>query len=246
MIYSHYNNSHPPYDKGDRPADLIHRRILDLQHKAETDDVKTYAPYPASTGYRANQQDLAPEKQTVEGEAEKPYECNVVRESVRRNLAEEWKKGRNTNLTFKENIGETTVNANKLTIKDEYASLVPPISEPEYQSIKQSIKDDKQHLPIIVNPQRIILDGHNRFKACDELEIDPLITIRKFEGPLQEKKFIIEVNRNRRHLNEFQRIELESKYETIERELAKKRMSEAGKRGAEKRWKEEREKDVPK
>jgi ParB-like chromosome segregation protein Spo0J len=154
-------------------------------------------------------------------------------------------------LTSKENIvpksyDEKTVNANELIIKDEYARLVPLISEPEYQSIKQSIKDGKQHLPIILNPQGIILDGHSRFKACKELEIDPLITIRKFEGPLQEKKFIIEVNRNRRHLNEFQRIELESKYETIKRELAKKRMSEAGKRGAEKRWKEEREIDVPK
>ena len=131
----------------------------------------------------------------------------------------------------------TVSQASELTINDEYASLVPPISEQEYQSIKQSIKDDRQWVPIIVNAQRIILDGHTRFRACKELQMVPRIMIRQFEGPLQEKQFIIQINRNRRHLTPFQRVELESKYQTIQSELAKKRMSEAGKTGAQKRWK---------
>ena len=90
MIYSHYNNSHSPYDKGVRPADLIHLHILGFQHnnKAETDNVKTHAAYQASTGYGANQQDLAPEKQTVEGEAEKLYEYNVGRDHAGTNSQE--------------------------------------------------------------------------------------------------------------------------------------------------------------
>ena len=74
----------------------------------------------------------------------------------------------------------------------------------------------------------------------------PRIMIREFEGPLQEKQFIIQINRNRRHLTPFQRVELESKYQAIQSELAKKRMSEAGKIGAEKRWKGGRGIDVPK
>lgn len=63
-----------------RTADLIHLHILRFQHKnkAETDNVKTHAAYQASTGYGANQQDLAPEELTVEGEAEKLYKCNIV------------------------------------------------------------------------------------------------------------------------------------------------------------------------
>jgi hypothetical protein len=124
-----------------------------------------------------------------------------------------------------------------LTIKDEYASLIPQISEQEHQTIKQSIKDNGQWVPIITNSQLIILDGHTRFRACKELDLEPRIMTREFEGPLQEQQFIIQINRNRRHLTPFQRIELECKYNTIQSELAKKRMSEAGKIGAEKRWK---------
>ncbi|HYV52189.1 MAG TPA: DNA methyltransferase, partial [Candidatus Eisenbacteria bacterium] len=124
-----------------------------------------------------------------------------------------------------------------LTVKDEYASLVPQISEEEYQTIIQSIKDNGQWVPIITNPQLIILDGHTRFRACKELGLQPRITVREFEDPLLEKQFIIQINRNRRHLTSFQRIELECKYDAIQSELAKKRMSEAGKIGAEKRWK---------
>ena len=60
--------------------------------------------------------------------------------------------------------------------------------------------------------------------------------IREFEHSLLEKQFIIQINRNRRHLNPFQRIELQYKFEMIESELAKKRVADAGKIGADKRW----------
>ena len=129
----------------------------------------------------------------------------------------------------------TVSHTSDLKINNEYASLLPPISEQDYQSIRQSMQDNGQWVPIIVNPQRVILDGHTRFSICKELQIVPRIVIHEFEGPLQEKKFIIEINRNRRHLTPFQRVELEYKYQTIESELARKRMSEAGKIGAEKR-----------
>jgi len=78
ITHFYYVNSHPNYDKGIQPADLIHKLILDFQHKIKADDVKTHAAYPASTGYSANQQDFAPEKQTVEAKAEKIYESNIV------------------------------------------------------------------------------------------------------------------------------------------------------------------------
>jgi hypothetical protein len=135
-----------------------------------------------------------------------------------------------------DNISEI-IAPKSLTVKEEYASLVPQISEQEYQKIRQSIKDNGQWVPIITNPQLIILDGHTRFRACKELGVVPRTMIRESEDPLLEKQFIIQINRNRRHLTTFQRIELECKYDAIQSELAKKRMSEAGKIGAEKRWK---------
>ena len=113
----------------------------------------------------------------------------------------------------------------KIIINEEYARLAPVISESEYKTIKHSIKQDGQHVPVIINQKGEILDGHTRFKACKEIGIAPRTMMREeFEDPLLEKQFIIDINRNRRHLNPFQRIELECKYETIESELAKKRM----------------------
>lgn len=91
---------------------------------------------------------------------------------------------RNTNLTSKENIvsksyDETTVsNASELIIKDEYARLVPPISEQEYESIRQSMEDNGQWVPIIVNAQRIILDWHTRFRVLSLCNI----CAKKFVG----------------------------------------------------------------
>jgi hypothetical protein len=52
-----------------------------------------------------------------------------------------------------------------IIVNPEYASLVQPISESEYQNIKQTIKDSGQHVPIIINQKGEILDGHTRFKV---------------------------------------------------------------------------------
>jgi ParB-like chromosome segregation protein Spo0J len=132
-----------------------------------------------------------------------------------------------------------------IVINDEYSSLVPEIFAQEYESLKQSIKENGLYVPIILNQHGILLDGHHRYKACQELGKEPRIFIRDFDEPALEKKFIIEVNRNRRHLTPFQRIELQYKLEIIENEIgkAKKRMSEAGKVGAQKRWAMEKDKE---
>jgi ParB-like chromosome segregation protein Spo0J len=124
-------------------------------------------------------------------------------------------------------------------INDEYTNLVPRLSTQEYESLKQSIKENGLCVPIIINQHGVLLDGHHRHRACLELGIkDQSVITRALDSPLLEKKFIIEINRNRRHLTTFQRIELQYKIETIENEIAKakKRMSDAGKVGAEKRW----------
>ena len=106
-----------------------------------------------------------------------------------------------------DNISEK-VARKPLTVKEEYASLVPQISEHEYQTIIQSIKDNGQWVPIITNPQLIILDGHARFRACKELGLEPRIMVREIEDPLLEQQFIIQINRNRRHLTSFQRMQI--------------------------------------
>ena len=97
------------------------------------------------------------------------------------------------------------------------------MTEEEFAQLKQSIKEEGQHYPIIANEDLEVLDGHHRFRACTELGIEPDFEVRKFDDKLIEKKFVIEANLRRRHLNNFQLVELAVPLLEIERALAKKR-----------------------
>jgi ParB-like chromosome segregation protein Spo0J len=113
----------------------------------------------------------------------------------------------------------------------EYEKLLPKMADEEFAELKSSIQKEGQHYPIIVNEDLEVLDGHHRFRACAELGIEPDFEVRKFEDRLLEKKFVIEANLRRRHLNKFQLVELAAPLLEIEKELAKKRQIIGGKNG---------------
>jgi ParB-like chromosome segregation protein Spo0J len=117
----------------------------------------------------------------------------------------------------------------QIRINPEYASLVPELSPMEFKSLKQSIKEENGLLvPIIVNQDGIILDGHHRYKACQELGIEPNTIVKEFSDKLAEKFFVIECNARRRHLNKFQRTELELKLKPMLEERVKRNESLGG------------------
>ena len=103
----------------------------------------------------------------------------------------------------------------------EYASLVPELSAEEYESLKHSIKENGQYVPIFVNSQGVILDGHHRYKACQELAIKANTVTKEFNNRLEETLFVIDCNLTRRQLNNFQRTELALKSKSILEEIAK-------------------------
>jgi hypothetical protein len=80
-----------------------------------------------------------------------------------------------------------------------------------------------------VNQDGIILDGHHRYKACQELGIEPKTIVREFSDKLEEQLFVIDCNLIRRQLNNFQRTVLALKSKSILTEIAKKNMSLGGK-----------------
>jgi hypothetical protein len=94
-----------------------------------------------------------------------------------------------------------------LKINPEYASIMTPLTEWEYERLKKSIKKDGLVYPIIVNQDNVILDGHYRYKACKELGIKPRVEVKRFEGSnlinrfLDEKKYIIRINLERTHID---------------------------------------------
>jgi len=118
-----------------------------------------------------------------------------------------------------------------LRLKPEYEKLLPQMSDEEFAELKASIQAEGQHYPIVANEDLEVLDGHHRFRACTELGIEPDFEVRKFEDKLLEKKFVIESNLRRRHLNKFQLVELGVPLLEIEKALAKKRQVAGGKAG---------------
>jgi ParB-like chromosome segregation protein Spo0J len=110
----------------------------------------------------------------------------------------------------------------QVKINPEYASLVSELSPEEYESLKQSIKEKGLYVPLIVNQDGIVLDGHHRFKACQELGIqNPNTVTKEFKDKLDEQLFVIDCNLKRRQLNNFQRTELALKSKSILAEIAK-------------------------
>ncbi len=118
-----------------------------------------------------------------------------------------------------------------LHLNPEYDKLLPRMADEEFAQLKASVKAEGQHYPIIVNENLEVLDGHHRFRACTELGIEPDFEVRKFEDKLLEKKFVIEANLRRRHLNNFQLVELAVPLLEIEKALAKKRQIKGGLNG---------------
>ena len=143
------------------------------------------------------------------------------------------------------NNNNNSTDTNKLDIKnnsinsnDEYKQLISQLTSEEYERLKKSINESKGNVvPIILNKQGVILDGHHRYRACKELGIVPKTETKEFSNQIEEKEFIITINLHRRQLNSFQIAELGVKLEEIEKEKAKLRLSKAGKIGSDRRWK---------
>ena len=49
--------------------------------------------------------------------------------------------------------------------------IIPSLSNVEFDLLKQSIKEEGLHIPVIVNKQGIVLDGHHRFRASSRVPL---------------------------------------------------------------------------
>jgi hypothetical protein len=101
---------------------------------------------------------------------------------------------------------EVTLDSLHIKINEEYADLLPKLSEEEYGSLKSSIKKNGLRFlnkyPIIINNQGVILDGYHRFKACEELglvsKLDLDIDVNKQNGGSHiDLAWRVEFNRSR-------------------------------------------------
>ena len=114
----------------------------------------------------------------------------------------------------------------QIHVNQEYYDLIPRPTKEQYESLKFSIEEDGQHLPIIVNQNGTIMDGHTRYDICKELGIKPVIETKKFDNRFDEKHFVIITNLSRRNLTLFQRAELLFDWYVREKHLSKKKGGE--------------------
>lgn len=82
-----------------------------------------------------------------------------------------------------------------------FADIFPLMTEKEIESLAQDIKENGLKYKIVLYHNKI-LDGRNRYKACQVSGIEPEYEFYKGDNALQ---YVISLNLHRRHLNESQR-----------------------------------------
>jgi ParB-like chromosome segregation protein Spo0J len=113
-----------------------------------------------------------------------------------------------------------------IRVREEYQKLVPPLPPEDYRALRESISELGLLTPLIINEKGVLLDGHHRLKALQELGRklgSRDFIIKHFENELEERQFVLTANLHRRHLTPFQRAELALPLLEIEKELARQR-----------------------
>jgi len=118
--------------------------------------------------------------------------------------------------------------------------LIPPMSEEDYNNLKEDIRRNGILQPIDITYNNVILDGHHRVKAAKELGIKEVEVRIPELLYIDEDEYLISVALNRRHLTEGQKAVLANEYM---KRLSKKRKSEAGKKAINARWHPDKEYD---
>lgn len=110
------------------------------------------------------------------------------------------------------------------------AELFPPLGAKDLKALADDIKANGLVNPIITYEDKV-LDGRNRLAACKLAKVEPRFEEWKGEG--DPTTWVVSQNVHRRHLTESQRAMLGAKLLKLEKEKAKQRMSEGGKKGGE-------------
>lgn len=102
-----------------------------------------------------------------------------------------------------------------IVILDELRDLIPPLLESEFLALKENLqkhgcKDPlkiwqttNQNINVNENPDDVVyvlIDGHNRFQLCNELQIPFNIQIDNFESMTVVRNFIIDFQLSRRNI----------------------------------------------
>lgn len=115
------------------------------------------------------------------------------------------------------------MNKQNLKIDPELQSLLPPLSEGEYQQLEDNIVNNgyDKNFPIMVW-KGYIADGHNRYKICKEHNIaDYTVTTLAYQTKEEVMEWMLDVQLGRRNLNKAQRVLAAEKFREYYEKQAK-------------------------
>ncbi len=119
----------------------------------------------------------------------------------------------------------------KLTLDNEFKTLISPLTSEEYNQLEESIKQEGCRNALVVW-DNILLDGHNRLKICDKHNIEYKTTTINLPDRNAAKIWILKNQLGRRNLTLFRKAEIGLTLESIIAgeitEKAKEKQKEAG------------------
>lgn len=108
-------------------------------------------------------------------------------------------------------------------VDEEFRTLIPPLTDDEFQRLERSILDEGVREPIITW-NGVIVDGHNRYNITQKHALVCPTRERQFESRDAAKIWIIENQFARRNLNSYNRSVLAFKLEPLYAAEAERRM----------------------
>jgi hypothetical protein len=120
--------------------------------------------------------------------------------------------------------------ANEIKSDNEFAELIPPMSDEEYALLEKDIVVTKCIRDPLVYwvEEGILIDGYHRFKICRENNIELKLHGKSFKNRDQVKEWIIRNQLGRRNLSDYNRIRLADMLRSTIVEKAKEKQSMGG------------------
>jgi N6-adenosine-specific RNA methylase IME4/ParB-like chromosome segregation protein Spo0J len=91
------------------------------------------------------------------------------------------------------------------------AAIFPLIEGPDFDELVTDIREHGLHEPVVLFEDKI-LDGRNRYRACEAAGIEPTFTVYQGDDPIS---YVVSLNLRRRHLDESQRAMVAAKLATL-------------------------------
>jgi hypothetical protein len=111
-----------------------------------------------------------------------------------------------------------------IQIDEEFKNLLPPLTDDEYSRLEKKIEKEGMIFPIITW-NGIIIDGHNRFKICNDLGISFKTEEMQFDSRDDAIKWILDNQLGKRNLNDYQKATIADRYREIITKKAKENQS---------------------